>query len=67
MIDGTASLSVLEENGEYSLLDTQPAYESLFFTFNNFEVSEQDQLTLRVTVQNREVGVSFQMEYSVAQ
>lgn len=66
MINGTASLSALNENGEYSLLDTEPAYQSLFFTFNSFEVAEQDQLVLRVTVENEEISMSFQLEYSVA-
>jgi hypothetical protein len=67
ILNGTARLYNVESDGTLILLDTQPAYESLFFTFNDFEVSDQSSLDLRLTIVDEDLSteITFNLSYSV--
>lgn len=66
-LDGVASLYSSNSDGTLTLLDTQPAYSGLFFTFSSFEVNDQATLDLRVTVidEVESVEISYNLSYSV--
>ena len=57
----------MESDGTLILLDTQQAYESLFFAFNDFEVSDQPSLYLRLTIVDEDLSteITFNLSYSV--
>lgn len=66
-MDGTASLYSSEPDGTLTLLDTQPAYSGLYFTFSSFEVNDQSTLDLRITVidEVESVEISYNLSYTV--
>ena len=67
IFDGTATLLNIDSDGTSILLDTQPAYEGLFFTFKNFQVTNQTSLNLRVRIVSEDLTteISYNLSYTI--
>ena len=67
LLDGTARLYSSDSDGILTLLDTQPAYRDVFFTFNNFRVSDQITLDLRVIIvsEDNSTELAYNLTYNV--
>jgi hypothetical protein len=67
LLNGTASLYNVDPEGILTLLGTQPAYEKLYFTFNDLLVFDQDSLDLRLTIVSDDLTteVTFNISYLV--
>ena len=67
LLDGTARLYSSDSDGTLTLLDTQPAYQDVFFTFNNFRVSDQITLDLRLIIvsEDNSTELAYNLTYNV--